>query len=239
MAIRFSTNFEQLLSNPELRPRRVAPEWFTRVATTIAAGAGGEHAEIEGFKTVRVCPGFTDLYETAIMLPLWFDVTLIRCAEGPDGNPVPDPKSPDMLSLESTEGFQVDWHVAAQATGMPGVFGMSALPKMVSSWWIETDEGWSVYVTPATHHSGTLPFEPIAGIIDTDMYHSSHLPCRWTREPGAEVTISAGTPFAYIFPFKREVIPEIEIEHVTDESEIRRLDVQYESGEYRKKRKRG
>ena len=66
----------------------------------------------------------------------------------------------------------------------------------------------------------------------------SHLPCRWTREPGAEETISTGTPFAYIFPFKREETPEIEIRLAKDERELEKLDVQYGPGEYRKKRKR-
>jgi len=100
------------------------------------------------------------------MLPLWCDVILTRCSPDQNDYPVPDPTSADVFALDDPEGFRVDWHPAVQAPGMPGVFGMTALPKMVSPWLIETDEGWSVYVTPATHHSGTLPFEPIAGIID-------------------------------------------------------------------------
>lgn len=238
MTIRFITTDEQLLKVPEFQPRRVVPDWFERVPTRVGEDGNNDYPEVAGFKTVRVCPGITDLYETAIMLPLWCDVTLTRCSPDQNDYPVADPNSSDVFALDDPEGFKVDWHPAAQAPGMPGVYGMTALPKMVSPWLIETDEGWSVYVTPAAHHSGTLPFEPIAGIIDTDIYHSSHLPCRWTREPGAEESIAAGTPFAYIFPFKREAIPDIETRLVVSEQELKKLDVQFDSGEYRKKRKR-
>ena len=238
MTIRFSTNSEHLLKFPELQPRRVAPDWFSRIPSKVGEESSNEIAEDAGFKTVRVCPGFTDLYETAIMLPLWCDVSLIRCSPDQNNKPVPDPDSPHMISVDSPEGFRVDWHSAGQAPGMPGVFGMKALPKMVSPWWIETDEGWSIYVTPATHHSRTLPFEPISGIIDTDIYSASHLPCRWTREPGSEETVFAGTPFAYLFPFKREEAPEIEIRLVEDEKQIEKFDVLFQPGEYRKKRNR-
>ena len=132
MAIRFITNSEHLLKVPELQPRRVAPEWFERIPTRVGDDGNNENTEVAGFKTVRVCPGFTDLYETAIMLPLWCDVTLTRCSPDQNDYPVPDPDSSDVFSFDDPEGFRVDWHPAAQALGMPGVFGMTALPKMVS-----------------------------------------------------------------------------------------------------------
>ncbi|MEX2451493.1 MAG: hypothetical protein WD407_11610 [Rhodospirillales bacterium] len=236
MAIRFSTDCEALLKFPQLQPRRVTPEWFSRIPAKV--DGEGIIEDASEFKTVRVCPGFTDLYDTAIMLPLWCTVSLTRCSADRNDNPVPDPDSLDVFSMCAPDIFQVEWHPAGQAVGMPGTFGMKALPKMVSPWWVETDEGWSIYITPATHHSRTLPFEPIAGIIHTDRYHKSHLPCRWTREPGSEETVFAGTPFAYIFPFKRAEAPKIEIRLLKDEKEKERLDVEFHSGEYRKKRKR-
>ena len=186
---------------------------------------------------MRICPGLNDLFETAIMLPLWCDIILTRCAMDQNNNPVPDPDSPQVFSYEAPEDSKVDWHTAEQAPGMPGVFGMNAMPKIVSPWWIETDKGWSIYVTPATHHCRMLPFEPLPGIIDTDFYHNTHLPCRWTRQPGSEETVFAGTPFAYIFPFKRGENPEIETRLVKDEKEIEKFDANFESGEYRKKQK--
>lgn len=239
MSIRFLTKFEQLLTFSELQPRRVPPEWFSSISTKInQSNIDKVEKEIEGFRTVRVCPGFTDLYENVIMLPMWSDIRLTRCSIDKNNNPIPDPDANSLYSCEEpSEETTVDWHPASQAPGMPGTFGMNALPKIISPWWIETDKGWSIFITPATHHCRTLPFEPISGIIDTDIYHDGHLPCRWTRVPGSEETIFAGTPFAYIFPFKREEKPEIEIRLVKDKQEIERLDVKFEPGEYRRKRK--
>ena len=141
MTIRFITNSEHLLGVPELQPRRMTPEWFERVMTRVGDDGNNDNPEVAGFKTVRVCPGFTDLYETAIMLPLWCDVILTRCSPDQNDYPVSGPNSADVFALDDPEGFKVDWHPAAQAPGMPEVFGMMALPKMVSPWLIETDEG--------------------------------------------------------------------------------------------------
>jgi len=112
MTVWFITSSEELLEVPELQPRRMTPEWFERVMTRVGEEGNNDYPEITEFKTVRVCPGFTDLYKTAIMLPLWCDVTLTRCSPDQNDYPVSGPNSADVFALDDPEGFKVDWHPA-------------------------------------------------------------------------------------------------------------------------------
>ncbi len=221
--IKFSCFHDYLADKPQLHPKYMQPAWFEQ----LKAGMLGE----DKGKTARTCPGFVSLFRCAIVLPLWADMRLTRGVlqevEGqaepqfiphPDGTWLHPSYVPDFFGLEYHHFEQVSPH-------FPGSYGMQILPKPVSPWCLEMDPGWSALVMPATlHNSRPLPWEPVPGTFNCDVWHQTHIPCRFTREPELESTIFAGTPFAYLLPFKRTEDPgELTVNLVTDRDEWRAL----------------
>jgi hypothetical protein len=186
-----------LLRQKELQPQYLAPEWFRQL----------KPVKTKELITARTCPGFVSMFRACIVMPLWCDIRLTRIRRGPGDQPIPDPNGEWILPTLTPDGFEIDFHGSAQVSGMPGTFGMVKLPKLLCPWYLEMDPGWSIMVMPATLHSSRLPWEPIPGVINVDHWHQLHMPCRFTREPEAETAILAGTPLAYLLPFKRSEDP--------------------------------
>ena len=214
--IRFYTNAPYLRDHPELHPRLLRPEWFDELKPLV-------HKENPDSKTAKTCPGFISLFRIAIVIPLWCDIRLTRGRRFVDDEGEnrfqPDPDGRFCVPTYEPHVFDQGYHDVDQVgPNFPGAFGMEVLPKPISPWLLEAPPGWSVLVMPATlHNRNPLPWEPIPGTFNCDVWHQTNMPCRYTREPDLESTIFAGTPFAYMIPFKRTEDPGgIEIELIED-----------------------
>ena len=68
---------------------------------------------------------------------------------------------------------------------------------------IKTAPGYSCYICEPQYN--THPnLKILNGIIDTDIYHETHLNTWFTAPAGEEKILSLGMPIAQIIPFKRE-----------------------------------
>lgn len=205
MAIRFSTKEKSLLDRPKLHPQYLRPDWLQKLKPIVEGTKGG--------KSAATCPSIVSTFKHCIVMPLWCDIRLTRGHryETSELNEIDFvPHVDGRYSVPTfTSSFPVSAHESKQVgDDFPGVYGMEILPKPICPWLLEMDEGWSIYVTPATmHNRKPLPWEPIPGFINCDNWHQISMPCRYTREPELESTIFAGTPFAYFFPFKRTESP--------------------------------
>ncbi len=230
MTIRFSTNVPHLLEHKKLQPQYLQPDWFKELKTFFDPGDPDT-------KTAKTCPGFISMFRICIMIPMWCDFRLTRGRVDPETEEFkPHPDGTFMVPTTAPELFRKEYHGWQQVgRGFPGTYGMDILPKPVSPWLIEMDPGWSMFVMPASlHNKNPLPWEPIPGTFNCDKWHQTNMPCRYTREPELESTIFAGTPFAYLLPFKRTEDPgELELEVVTDRDRWRLLHGEPGSVDYR------
>jgi hypothetical protein len=202
MTIRFSTREQYLLDRPTLQPQYMRADWFKKLKPIVEGTEDG--------KTAKTCPSLVNLFKHCIVMPLWCDVRLtrghrVKVDAEPGEEFIPHPDGTFLVPSFTPEFFGQGAHDSKQVNdGFRGGFGMQLLPKPISPWLLEMDEGWSVFVMPATlHHRNPLPWEPIPGFFNCDNWHQTNMPCRFTSEPAAESTIWAGTPFAYYLPFKR------------------------------------
>lgn len=92
-------------------------------------------------------------------------------------------------------------HGAHQVAGNPRE--PSPPCKFHNYWTIRTPPGWScLFVAPLNRPNGL--FEVVAGVVDTDTYHSEiHFPFFATGQDGFYV-LERGTPIVQVIPFQRQ-----------------------------------
>jgi hypothetical protein len=218
--IRFSTRLQYLAERQDLHPKRLPPGWFADLAPGILEDP--EH-HVTG-KSAATCPGMRSLFNLAVVVPLWCDIRLTR-GQRIDEEFHPHPDGRWIMPTYAPEFFGLEYHAVEQVgPDFPGAYGLEILPKPVSPWLLELPPGWSCLVMPALLHTRRLPFEPIPGIFNSDNWHQTNMPCRFTREPELETSIFAGTPFAYYLPFNRHEDPgELVVDLIEDQAEWERI----------------
>lgn len=166
--------------------KAVMPEWFRKLP---AVDKNHVHANNNGL-TVKRCMPFLDALTTGWVLPLAATVRLdVR-----DGG----------QTVEA--GWDLD-RVMVSNHGMHQIAGNPREPrppcKFHNYWTIITPPGWSCLFVPPLNRPNAI-FECIAGVVDTDTYHSLiNFPFMATAPDGV-YTIERGTPLVQVIPFRRE-----------------------------------
>ncbi len=181
------------------------PDWFRKLPPVDKTHV---HANNNGL-TVKRCMPFLDALTTGWILPLAATVRL----EIKDGGRTVD-------AGWDLDRVMVSNHAMHQIAGNP--FEPRPPCKFHNYWTIVTPPGWStLFVSPLNRPSGV--FECIAGIVDTDTYHSLiNFPFIATAPDGV-YTIERGTPLVQVIPFRREstqIAGEVRVERA-NEGEMR------------------
>lgn len=171
---------------PPVPAKTLLPEWFRRLP---AIDPRAVSATDNGM-TVKRCMPFLDAMTTGFIIPLAATVRL----EIKDGG------------RTVTAGWEFDKvmvsnHNPHQVAGNP----REPRPpcKFHNYWTIKTPPGWSCLFVPPLNRPHPV-FEVLAGVVDTDTYHSLiHFPFLATGPDGVH-ELERGTPLAQVIPFQRE-----------------------------------
>jgi hypothetical protein len=170
---------------PPVPAKSYMPDWFRKLP---AIDPKVETVKNSGL-TVKRCMPFLDAMTTGWILPLAADLRLEIAGDGTKVEAGWDFDRP----LVSTHGrHQVAGHPMAPRPPM----------KFHNYWTITTPPGWScLFVDPFNRPNGI--FEVVAGVVDTDIYHSPiHFPFFATGADGLHV-ISKGSPLVQVILFRR------------------------------------
>lgn len=201
--------------------KAVIPEWFRKLPPVDKSHV----THTDNGLTIKRCMPFLDALTTGWILPLAATVRLDIRDSG--------------RTVEA--GWELD-RVMVSNHSMYQVAGNSREPrppcKFHNYWTIITPPGWSCLFVPPLNRPSPV-FECIAGIVDTDTYHSLiNFPFIATAPDGV-YTLERGTPLVQVIPFKREttslagdVRPERPAQSATREKILRQT--QAAEGWYRK-----
>ncbi|MEM7682632.1 MAG: DUF6065 family protein [Planctomycetota bacterium] len=167
---------------PQPTPARQAlPDWFAQMPSQ----APPPPPDLE---TVKKCPPFLEAMSAGYVLPVPDDLAM-RIA--PTGS----------IEIKAKRKL-IGAHPPSQFPGAP--FGAGPALKFLNPWVIKTPPGYSCLFTSPLNHVGR-PFEPLAGVVETDRYEGPvAFPCR-VHWRGAEwIEIPAGTPMVQVIPFRRQ-----------------------------------
>ena len=165
--------------------RTQLPDWFRRIPAVDKSMLSPTNNGI----TIKRCMPFFDALSTGWFLPIAATARLqVR-----DGGRTVDAGWDFDREL-------VSYHGPFQVAGNPSEPRPAC--KFHNYWTIRTPPGWSCLFLPPLNRPNPT-FEIIAGIVDTDTYHSLiHFPFFATAAEGVYV-IEKGTPIAQVIPFRR------------------------------------
>jgi hypothetical protein len=165
----------------------VLPEWYKN-QNSYTPFSNFEKKPVEGYETtatVKKCIPFFDALTSGYMLLTPCDIYV----EQRDGQPY------YFWSLDEMIG----WHSQVQFSEYPG--NQNGAAKMNNPWGILTPKGYSCLFIPPTNRENVISI--FAGVVDTDSFNRPvFLPFFVT--PGFSGLIPEGTPYAQVYPFKRE-----------------------------------
>ena len=166
--------------------KSVMPDWFKKLPSVDA----NHLTAVNNGLTIKRCMPFLDALTTGWILPLGATVRL----EISDGGRTVD------AGWES-DRVMVSNHAMHQIAGNP----REPRPpcKFHNYWTIKTPPGWSCLFIPPLNRSNGI-FEAVAGVVDTDTYHSLiNFPFLTTAADGV-YTVQRGTPVVQVIPFLRD-----------------------------------
>ncbi|MGE0241066.1 MAG: hypothetical protein AB7F09_20970 [Parvibaculaceae bacterium] len=167
-------------------PAKLAmPDWFKRLPAIDAAAVSATNNGL----TVKRCMPFLDAMTLGFILPL-AATTRLEIKEG--GKTVEAGWEFDKIMVSNHGSHQVAGHPLADRPPM----------KFHNYWTIKTPPGWSaLFVAPLNR--APLPVTIVAGVVDTDSYHSLiNFPFFATGSDGVHV-LEKGTPLVQVIPFRR------------------------------------
>lgn len=167
--------------------RNALPDWFRRLPAIDESVVSATNNGL----TIKRCMPFLDAMALGFILPLAASVRL----EIRDGGRTVD-------GGWEFDKVMISNHGSHQVKGHP--FGDRPPMKFHNYWTIRTPPGWScLFVSPLNRPP--LPFEILAGVVDTDSYASLiHFPFFATGADGVH-TVDKGTPLVQVIPFRRAV----------------------------------
>lgn len=173
--------------------KRALPDWYKKLHSFDFEQSGSEHKfPTMHNETIKKCVPFLDSMTTGYIIPTPGDIHITKDENGDD--------------FYTWRGIteKITWHKNWQAPSYPKQpSGAGAFPKFTNMFGIKTPPGYSCLFVPPFHHD--LPFEIIAGVVDTDTYHHPvNFPFVLRKDP-FEGVIEAGTPMAQVIPFRREI----------------------------------
>ncbi len=170
---------------PPFPAKSYLPTWFRRLPPRDNAVVGPTNTGL----TVKRCMPFLDAMTTGWIIPIAATVR-IEIAEG--GTRVDTGWDFDRTMVSNHAKHQIKGHPYASRPPC----------KFHNYWTIQTPPGWScLFIDPLNRPNGV--FELVAGVVDTDTYHSEvHFPFFATGADGLH-TIEKGTPLVQVIPFRR------------------------------------
>ena len=190
-----------IIENKQLHPipcKLNIPEWFKELEHTV------DDINIKG------CMPFLDTLTTGYLLKIPLELYLQH-------NVIYENKKETFLKTDLSSAFvnlnlnkknEINMHDTKQLGKCPYVHKNKNLPfqKIMNPWIIKTPPGYSCLFVPPLNNKDDR-FSIIPGIVDTDTYPGEiNFPIivNGDKYPVLETTISAGTPYVQVIPFKRE-----------------------------------
>ena len=160
------------------------------------------------FRSVKVCPSFSDYFSQGYIIPMWADV-MLKYDKNQDYFEWQG--SDDIFKWETHGNNQMLDYKTATFNGVEGQFVFKAL----CPWRIITPPGWSVLQLPLFYHFNQ-EWSVLPGVIDTDIHSEINQQILYHGD-GKEVTIKCGDPFVLYIPFKRSDKLKHEVRYETPE----------------------
>ena len=153
------------------------PEWFRTMAADFALGG-----------TLKRCPPYLTAMTAGYIIPAPADLRLVINA-----------------NRELSAYGQVNYigtHYPQQYAGSP--FAAYTVVKFENPWIIVTPPEFVCLVTGPVNRF-ELPFQPLAGIIETGSYYKEvQLPMACLMQPGQTYEVHAGDPMIQVIPLRRD-----------------------------------
>lgn len=179
---------------PIVHTRKMIPDWWKNLPSVIRDNSGKD------ITTIKSCPGFSELYKRGISLPMWRD-TVIKY----DKNRILD------IELTTFEDIS-QWFVLHPPEQMGSVFNPWLHLKIISPWFLETDEPVPFLMIDMAWNRKTLGDYSIPpGMLEFKYQHATHI--NMFLEPTEEykeIKFQAGTPLIQLIPLT-DVDLELEI----------------------------
>jgi hypothetical protein len=161
------------------------PAWFKKLPPVDKQELG---ARSNG-QTIKRCMPFLDAMTTGWILPL---AASVRLEVKDDGRTVEYGSEFDRTMVSNHLPYQIDGHPLQPRPPL----------KLHNYWTIRTPPGWSCLFVPPLNRAHPA-VEVIAGVVDTDRYHSLiNFPCIVTGADGL-YTLDKGMPLVQVIPFER------------------------------------
>lgn len=185
------------IDNPEgtlQKPRPASqyiPEWYKKANAYTEGNAKNKHP-IEGkpYSTIKKCMPLWDMMTAGYIIETPYDIRVIQTGQGP--------------YWQWGEMQAVAFQSMDQTQNHPNFRDINYAVRILHPWSIQTPKGWSVLIMQPTHREPT-PISILSGIVDTDTYSLPFNMFIKLTDPNFDGIIQAGTPFAQVIPFKREV----------------------------------
>lgn len=198
-----SKGFENILSPTPLKNH--IPQWYK----------DGEMYDNKGMAALKTCVPFLDAMLSGYVLTTWEDLRItqkgktITIEDGdiqPDGSFILKGKQHD--HTHKIKGNQIRSMMIGERTSTSG----STIPRPAGhlqnhftwsgKWGMQVPRGYSILITHPLNRFD-LPFTTTSGIIDSDGWvPPGNIP--FFLQKGFNGVIPKGTPFAHVFPYKRD-----------------------------------
>jgi hypothetical protein len=217
--IKFKTEYSGLEELAPIQPAsNFIPQWFKDMPTHMEFPAGermqpnhsnnfgkmGKIAEKFYGSTMKRCPAVIDFITEGYIMPYWGDTLIQR----------------DAMSLEADSKHwpkHISFHDAKQIPTYPlkeGDFPHAV--KFHSPWYFYTPKNYSLLFIQPFYQRETR-FTVLPAIVHTDKWHEVNFPAIIHDD---EFTITQGTPFIQIIPFKRSKLSMV-MEYLTQKDKNR------------------
>lgn len=165
------------------------PKWFKKMPRHIG-GKMELSQDSNANNTIKACPPFLDALMAGYLIYTEYEMFVSWRQEEP-------------YIQWKAGGDLIGTHATEQIVKEQVPEGFSEYPLKFNNYWqIQTPPGYSALFCHPLNRPD-LPFQTIAGIVETDRYKLTiNFPFLIKRD--FEGVIPAGTPFAQIIPFKRE-----------------------------------
>ncbi|MFN0218594.1 MAG: DUF6065 family protein [Hyphomicrobium sp.] len=199
-----------------VQAKTAMPDWFRKLPPVDS----NHLTAVNNGLTVKRCMPFLDAMTTGWILPLAATVRLEISDAG--------------QTVEA--GWDID-RVMVSNHAMHQIAGNPREPrppcKFHNYWTIKTPPGWSCLFVPPLNRPNSV-FECVAGVVDTDVYHSLiNFPFLATASDGV-YTLERGAPLVQVIPFRRDgtaLLSEIRAESESEAATRERILAQTQASE--------
>ena len=166
------------------------PDWYKKMPSDVKYDT--DYNKIPNFRTAKLCPNFSDIFNEGFVLPEQFDMWLIVHGDGVD----------DWIWKTSNSAFDIEMHGQGQLNNyLPNPI-VRQIFKLNYPWRIIVPKGYSIRQIPLFYDYNP-DWHVAYGVLKADVVHEINLQICYTSKE-EEVFIKAGEPLCYYVPFKRE-----------------------------------